>query len=162
MKRLLLLVLIVLFTNFTSVFSQGGPPPPPLSNQNAIIYFNYDSAGNQTRKYYKVVGTVAKKEREEIIEEITDKDLNEEENLSQLAYYPNPIEGELILNWSTSINSRIASIEVYSIDARLIHSYKPKDTGEYRIPFNSYTSGIYIVKALFDSGKKDIFKVLKK
>lgn len=163
MKRLLLLVFIFLFANSTTVFSQGGPPPPPpLPSQTAVIYFNYENAGNQTRKYYKLEGIVAKKEQEEVAEELTDVDISKEENLSQLVYYPNPIENELILNWSTSINSKVTSIEVYSIDARLLHSHQPKNTGEYHIPFNTYTAGIYIVKAVFDNGKKDTFKVLKK
>ncbi len=159
MKRLLLLFFF--FSITANLFSQM-PPPLPLY-QDAKIIFNYDNAGNQTIKYFKYVYAKSLQETTDSTQIKTGLNLIKNESLSQLEYYPNPIEDDLTINWVKSINSHVVSLQVYSIDYKLLISIEPnKGVTQYNIQFNTYANGIYIVRALFNNGTQDTFKVIKK
>ena len=160
MKRFLPLTIIFVLFISSNLFSQGAPPLP--INQNAKLYFNYDNAGNQVRIYFKF--TKLARQKEEIVQDsIYNTALKENIFISLIDYFPNPTEGELTLDWSKSKGVYITSLQILTIDYKLIKTIKPHKTEQQtKIQFNKYASGIYLVKALFNNGEYDTFKVIKK
>jgi len=161
--KLLLLSLFLLF--FTNLVAQqdslliagpgdGGITPP---SNYGTIHFNFDNAGNQIkRSFIQNKSTKQKNDVEEVIEEI------DEENKSELSYYPNPIKDELTISWVKSKNTYINAIEIFNISGKLIKSFNPSENNqELSLPFQNIASGVYIIKALFNNGKQDSFKVIK-
>ncbi len=162
-KQLLLLSVFLLFVANLAA-QQDLPdlmarrPPSPLSGYT--IYFNHDTAGNQIKRYFdssksSKLEVVVENEAEEIEEEI--------KNNSQLSYYPNPIENELTITWTKSINSTINVIQIFNTNGKLIKNYNPsKNKREVTLPFQNIASGVYIIHVMFSNGKQDSFKIIKK
>ncbi len=161
-KKLLLLNLFFLIV--TNLFAQKdslqvaripiGPPP----SSSGTIHFDFDNAGNQIKRYFPY----NKSSKQEVIAATAIQEINEE-NKSELSYFPNPIEAELTISWVKSKNTYINSIQVFNINGKLIRSFNPsKSNQELSLPFQNIASGVYIIKALFNNGKQDSFKVIKK
>lgn len=135
----------------------GGITPPP--NNGYKIIFNYDTSGNQVKRYldntYSSKQNITAKDTAKSIEE-------KQEVISQLTYYPNPIKNELTISWSKSINSSVNTVNVFTMDSKLVKQLNAsKNNQELKIPFQDVSSGIYIIKVLFTNGKQDSFKVIK-
>ncbi len=157
MKNFHLLLLVSFLLSSPNLFAQG--------SSNQTIHFAYDNAGNQIQRFFPVI--VAKStevnEEEVVVQDVTDADISQDKNLHLLEYYPNPVENSLTISWQKSINATVSSLQVYSMDYKLMGSFKPnKNLQEYTIPFNRYANGIYIIKVLFTNGKQDAFKIIKK
>ncbi len=163
MKTKLLFLSILFFT--TTLVAQknslliAGPGDGGiiLPSNYGTVYFNFDNAGNQIKRSFignktsneKTVTTVSK---EDDIKEVK----------SELDYYPNPIKDELAITWAKSKNTYINAIEVFDVSGKLIKSFNPsKNNQELHLPFQDIASGVYIIKALFNNGKQDSFKVIK-
>jgi hypothetical protein len=79
-----------------------------------------------------------------------------DENIG-LRYYPNPVDRFLKME----SDSVIKQLSIFNINGQLIYCDKQQEK-EKNISAESWTKGIYIVKALLDDGKTHIIKVLKK
>ncbi|MCF6348070.1 MAG: T9SS type A sorting domain-containing protein [Flavobacteriaceae bacterium] len=167
MKKIYFLFLTSFLLSFTAVAQGipcpggGSPPCNPPNPSGETISFAYDNAGNQIKRYFatpKSANQIAEV-TETLVEELEEK----QEDISLLDYYPNPIENELTITWAKSINSYVSSIQIYSLNSKLIKNFNPsKNTQKYRMPFQNIAGGVYIIKVLFNDGKQDVFKVIKK
>lgn len=123
------------------------------------IKFNYDSAGNQTKRYV-CVNCLAKVSN--------NQDDNVDEKFSEdIGYdvkcFPNPVTEDLHLNWKSDSNFMINTIEVFSMSGQVLKSYTDiSSTDSIIINFQEFTSGIYTVKLSFTNGNNKALKILKK
>ena len=165
MKKKLLSFCLFFFVAIIIVAQQdiagpGGPGIIPPPNSPIELHFNYDQSGNQIKRYSPYSKSAVQKEivTENVIEE--DEKLKDQ-NL--LEYFPNPVENELTITWVKSIGIDVKSIQIYSLDSRIVENFSiAKNTQEYRILLGHLANGVYIVKVLFDNGKQISFKVIKK
>ena len=102
-------VLLFLFTILVSIGS----------NAQDRIKFEYDTAGNQTRRF--VCFSCSAKTTDSIPKEIAE--LKEEDLLKfspedVISYYPNPVREELYLKWELVNENKVSSIEVFSINSK--------------------------------------------
>ncbi|HBK71344.1 MAG TPA: hypothetical protein DDZ39_06785 [Flavobacteriaceae bacterium] len=135
----------------------GDPGIIPPRNSPIELHFNYDQSGNQIKRSFIQNKTSKQKTNIEIaIEEIN------EEIKSELSYFPNPIKDELTISWSKSKNTYINSVQVFNSNGKLIKNFNlAKNNQELSLPFQNIASGVYIIKAVFNNGKQDSFKVIK-
>ncbi len=152
MKKFLLL--FILFSITTKLFSQV---------PHTVISFKYDGAGNQYVRYFDLSKKSKEASTEQVTEDISEGTPQNTDLTRAVNLFPNPIENELNLDWSASVNTYVKSIQVYSLGSKMIENRTPsKSTQQYKINFNHYASGIYIIRILFDNGKQETFKVIKK
>lgn len=145
----------------TSVFAQVTPPgghvPPPSTS--GTVHFSYDTAGNQIKRSFSVAKSAVEKE---VVAENEIEDDETLEKTSLLEYFPNPVENELTLTWAKSINTNVKSIQIYSLDSKMIKNFSTtKNSQEHRMSLGHLAVGIYIVKVSFDNGKQESFKIIK-
>ena len=99
--------LLFLFTLFT------------ISVNAQRIQFNYDTAGNQTRRFIclscpaRVADSIPKE-----IAELKEEDLLKFSPEDVISYYPNPVREELYLKWELVNENKVSSIEVFSINSK--------------------------------------------
>ncbi|MEO8254672.1 MAG: T9SS type A sorting domain-containing protein, partial [Flavobacterium sp.] len=74
-----------------------------------------------------------------------------------LSFYPNPVDHFLNLE----SDNLIKQLSVFNINGQLIYTDQQQEK-EKSISTESWTKGIYIVKALLDNGKTNIVKVVKR
>ncbi|MCF6349286.1 MAG: T9SS type A sorting domain-containing protein [Flavobacteriaceae bacterium] len=166
MKKIYFLFLTSFLLSFTAV-AQGIPCPFPTPGAcnppgaSGTIHFSYDNAGNHIKRSFatsKSANQIAEV-TETLVEELEEK----QEDISLLDYYPNPIENELTITWAKSINTHVTSVFVFNISGKLVKSFNPSQKSqELNLPFQNIASGLYIIKVLFNDGKQDVFKVIKK
>jgi len=77
-------------------------------------------------------------------------------DLSNLKYYPNPVESILTLNYA----NLITAIQVYNTAGQSVLKTFP-NTKDFQIDMSHLTKGIYYVEVLSDE-KREIIKVIKK
>ena len=83
------------------------------------IQFNYDTAGNQTRRFVclncsaRVADSIPKE-----ITELKEEDLLKFSPEDVISYYPNPVREELYLKWELVNENKVSSIEVFSINSK--------------------------------------------
>jgi len=161
MKNLLIL-LSLYFLFSTNLIAQppggGDGPGSPFPSSGYLIHFSYDTAGNQIKRFYDPTNYT----KQEVVAEIEAEEIDKKSK-SKLSFYPNPIENELTITWSKSENSSVRTVQVYSINSKLVRSFTSKNNSqELKLPLHNIASGMYIVKVLFSNGKEDSFKIIKK
>lgn len=152
MKKIWVLFLII---SFFSSYGQGNVKR---------ISFEYDTAGNQTRRYIcvncsaRIAQDSTKTQKTKLNNEIVDKtDINK-----QIKYYPNPVLEELIITWDRDEDKFISNIELYSMSGQLIKTYsdtKDKDTNS--VSFLNLPQGFYNVLVVFNTGERKTLKIVK-
>ena len=75
---------------------------------------------------------------------------------SNISYYPNPTSGDITIEFSSPVDN--ASINVLTIDGRLINSYTLSQTSKTKVEIGSQ-KGLYIIEAICDN-RVSTFKVL--
>jgi hypothetical protein len=137
-------------------------PPPPAPN---VVAFDYDDAGNQTkRRFIYVAGGIYRQTNPITKNEIVaEKQLIESDIFSDILYYPNPVQSELFLKWKNSEVNYVDRIELYSLSGQLIKSISTiKNVEETTIDFQSLPSGYYNLLLLYSSGEAKDLKIIKK
>lgn len=95
------------------------------------------------------------------IYKITSKALNtNENNLSQIKLYPNPVNDELIIDFGTQIN-RISDINIYNIQGQQIKTLISFDSKLLKVSTLNLTQGIYILEIIDSNGQKLTQKFVK-
>lgn len=138
-------IILILFTIFISsqLYSQEENALPEL------IYFNYDNAGNQVKRY---------KENEPII--MSEKNLKSNSQL--LSAYPNPTNSDVTLEWLPVDERKILKIEVFSIQGRLLQEFEVlKSQINQNISLRGYSSGIYFINASYSDKSSTTKKIIK-
>lgn len=131
------------------------------------IVFNYDTAGNQTKRVIcltcsaRIVNDTIQTPK--TIETLTKEDLIKDDNYDQISYYPNPVLEELYVKWTNDDKSYVAKIELYNMSGQILKSFSDlRRTEMTAISFNSYPQGLYHVILIYNNGEKRTLKVVKK
>jgi len=140
-----------------------------FSNAQQKITFNYDSAGNQIRRELCLFGCdpLAKsgKAAKEVkgIEALVEEDLLKFSEQDVISYYPNPVKEELYIKWELKDGNYVSSIQVFSATGQLLKIYQLMDRNDSQnIPFQEYSTGIYLVILVYNSGEEKTIKIIKK
>ncbi len=145
MKKTLTILLLFVFT-----LSFG---------QTQRIVFNYDDAGNQTRRYICLSGCAAKNANYKDESTVTQNDMLEE---NKVLYYPNPVLEELYVKWKNTAESQVTSVELYSMNGQQLNKITDvKDNELTKIGFTDYPTGYYIVVLVYSNGEKKDLKIVK-
>jgi len=76
--------------------------------------------------------------------------------LSSVSFYPNPVKDEL----NIVSKEKITSVSVYNVAGqKVLNNIHLKDG---KVNMSRYAAGTYIVTAILESGKTEIFKIIKK
>lgn len=135
-----------------------------INGQNRIK-FNYDSAGNQTQRYICFGCSAAKIEDNPFVDVeniMTKEEIQEDNETSNVKYFPNPVLEELNVNWTNSQESNLQKIDLYSLNGQFIKSYIiSKDNGSIVIPFNNYAEGYHNLILSFSDNNRKTIKIVK-
>ncbi len=75
--------------------------------------------------------------------------------------YPNPFSDGLTVAWDAGLES-VVSIELYSVEGKLLHSGKSEDgDARYIAELGSLLPGVYLLHLHAESGEAAVFKVVK-
>ena len=127
------------------------------------IQFNYDTAGNQTRRFIclscpaRVADSIPKE-----ITELKEEDLLKFSPEDVISYYPNPVREELYLKWDLTNENKVSSIEVFSINGQRVNVYSNLEKENSKnIPFQEYPQGTYLVLLNYANGEEKSITILK-
>ncbi len=129
------------------------------------IRFDYDDAGNQTRRYIcpNCNNRKAKDADYKNAETIADSDLIQDDLYNQISYYPNPVREELYVKWQNTPSLQVETIELYALTGQFIKSFKDvKNTTLATIGFQSYPEGLYNLILVYNNGDRKTLKIVKK
>ncbi|NMH89895.1 T9SS type A sorting domain-containing protein [Flavivirga algicola] len=133
-------------------------------NPDSQLTFTYDTAGNQTERFYcpDACGSAGKKtnkkETDEIVESIEPEVVNFEE---QLSIFPNPTKGFVSINIGVSLLKKISSVNVYSSNSSLIRTLKV-NSQDLKVDLTDMPSGIYFLHIHMNDGSNSITKKIIK
>jgi len=127
------------------------------------IQFNYDTAGNQTRRFIclscsaRIADSIPKE-----IAELKEEDLLKFSPEDIISYYPNPVREELYLKWELINENKVTSIEVFSINGQRVNLYANLEKENTKnIPFQEYPQGTYLVLLNYTNGEQKSITILK-
>lgn len=128
------------------------------------IKFEYDTAGNQIKRYVCLCSAkVASKDS--LIEGVEDIKLEDFEKASRedvLSYYPNPVREELYLKWDLIENTKVSKIEVYSFNGQLIQTFVDLENNVTQtIPFMDQPDGTYLVLLFYTNNEQKSITIVK-
>ncbi|MBE8726459.1 T9SS type A sorting domain-containing protein [Flavobacterium hungaricum] len=129
------------------------------------LKFSYDPlTGNQVVRELclgcQVTGRPAKEVKE--IEALTQEDLLKFSPDDIISYYPNPVKEELFLKWELADQNLVTSIQIYNISGQVLKNYSDTKANSINIPFQDYSSGVYLVQLNYDKGNSKTIKIIKK
>lgn len=125
------------------------------------IKFEYDSAGNQIKRY---VCLCAARQSDELLkfEDLKEDDLLKLYNEDVVSYYPNPVEEKLFLKWELIDDKRVSLIELFSISGKKISSINNLEKENSKIvSFESLPTGSYVLNLIYTSGEVNSIKIIK-
>ncbi|MCV9928320.1 T9SS type A sorting domain-containing protein [Flavobacterium sp. LS1R49] len=127
------------------------------------ITFEYDNAGNQTKR--ELCLTCTSKNADEVpkeIEALVEEDLLKFSPEDVVSYYPNPVREELYLKWQLVNDNYVSSLMVYNFNGQVLQTFSQSERNNTQtIPFQSYPSGTYLVVLLYNNGEQKTIKIIK-
>ena len=138
-------------------------PIDPIGDYNTIE-FEYDNAGNQTRRKFIYLSARPSANSINQKEKIVAKkeDYIESDIYPEISYFPNPVLSELFIKWTDTTENDIQTIELYDLSGKLFMALKNQDAKESAtINFENYPTGIYNVVLRYNSGEIKNLKVVK-
>ncbi|QSB26290.1 T9SS type A sorting domain-containing protein [Flavobacterium sp. CLA17] len=148
-KELLLLVFLV------CLFSHAQTPK---------IVFEYDAAGNQTKRYLclKCPSATGKSDQTKEAGALVEEKIVPFSSQEVLSYYPNPVKEALYLKWKQQENNGVTSVQVFSFLGQVLGTYSVgSGVHELSLPFQNYSGGIYIVVLYYSNGSQKSIKIIK-
>lgn len=128
-----------------------------IQAQNKVL-FTYDTAGNQITRIL-CINCTSKKAKETITETELEKFFPED----VISYYPNPVKEELYLQWQLTQENYVSSISIYAITGQVLRTFQvASKTNCLNIPFQQYSSGVYLVLLSYKDGDEKTIKIIKK
>lgn len=128
------------------------------------IKFEYDNAGNQTRRYLLV--ELSRKAKDSIYktpESLTENDFLKDDVYSHISYYPNPVREELYVKWQNTTDIQVTKMELYSMSGQFIKNIADIRNSEITtIGFQSYPEGFYNLILVYSNGDKKTLRIVKK
>ncbi|WP_337967776.1 T9SS type A sorting domain-containing protein [uncultured Flavobacterium sp.] len=132
------------------------------SNAQTKLTFGYDAAGNQINRTLCItcVSTSAKQVKE--VEAIVEDDLLKFSPNDVISYYPNPVKEQLYLQWQLVNDNYVTTVYVYSITGQVLQTYQTNSSlNNLNIPFQQYTTGVYLVLLSYKDGGEKSIKIIK-
>jgi hypothetical protein len=128
------------------------------------ISFDYDEAGNQSKRYI-VLPSAKQANPEEIIQDVealTENDLLKDDEFKDISYYPNPVKEELFVKWNNTSKKYVTQITVYAISGREVTSLKKVASSDSQsISFASLPIGLYSMILTYSDNSSRVLKVAK-
>jgi hypothetical protein len=128
------------------------------------LVFSYDTAGNQilrNRVCLTCLQAVMPSTLDSIPIAEEEASLDEFGTFKMVAY-PNPVTDILYVEWEDHPDKKPNQILLFTLDGR-----KVMDTplsgkyGSYGVEFNRHPPGAYLLLVIYESGKKESFKIIK-
>jgi len=123
-------------------------------NEDSILEFTYDTAGNQVLQKYcangECTGRISEqiKEKQQVAEEIEDEEILSSNDL--LTIYPNPTKDKISIS---SIENTIKTIHVFDLKGALINTFNYTiSTSKIEIDLLQQPVGIYYLHLHFENG----------
>lgn len=134
-----------------------------ISYCQSRLKFEYDSAGNQTKRYI-CFGCEARVNPDEVFKDaktLTEKDMIRDEEQEQLLYYPNPVLEELYVKWANGKNP-VSHIELYNLNGQSIKSITNlENIDTVTIPFFNLPVSYYTLVLNYTNGETKKLKIIK-
>lgn len=135
------------------------------------IIFEYDAAGNQTKRELCLSINCTKVGKTKVPQEsLAPKEITalKEEDLQKfspedvISYYPNPVKEELYLKWELVADRAVSGILLYGINGQVVKTYDHLEkSNNLNIPFFNYPTGTYLVVLLYSGGEQKTIKIVK-
>jgi hypothetical protein len=151
---------------FLKSFSQteyiARPPMPRIK----VIFFNYDEAGNQVKRYYRTIRRtepIESKNTDDFpnnIDPITMK--KNEEFINQIKVYPNPTDGKINISWTEEVKDLILKVEIIGYSNPFYKELKfNKEDYNIQTDISYENTGIYILKFHLSNEKSESIQIIK-
>ncbi|WP_130733283.1 T9SS type A sorting domain-containing protein [Flavobacterium sp. J27] len=128
------------------------------------IKFEYDSAGNQIKRYVTLSSARIASD-DSIIEKLEDvkkEDFQKATANDVLSYYPNPVKDELYLKWDLVDNNKVSKIEVYAFNGQVLQTYSNLQNETIKtIPFASQPEGTYLILLFYTNNDQKAITLVK-
>ncbi|TCN57598.1 T9SS C-terminal target domain-containing protein [Flavobacterium circumlabens] len=132
--------------------------------QTPKIVFEYDAAGNQTKRYLclKCPPATGKIDQEKEAAASAQEEVLPFLSEESISYHPNPVKETLYLKWKLKDNNRVTSVQVFSFLGQVLGTWSigPGATDQ-SLPFQNYPDGTYLVVLHYSSGSQKSIKVIK-
>lgn len=132
--------------------------------QTPKIVFEYDAAGNQTKRYLclKCPSATDKSDQTKEIEALVEEKIVPFSSEEVISYYPNPVKEALYLTWKQQDHNGVNSVQVFSFLGQVLGTYAVgSGVHELNLPFQNYSGGIYIVVLYYSNGAQKSIKIIK-
>ncbi|MBW1653841.1 T9SS type A sorting domain-containing protein [Flavobacterium quisquiliarum] len=130
--------------------------------QNKVL-FTYDTAGNQITRVLCLNCTSKVVKEVQELEALTETELEKFFPEDVISYYPNPVREELYLQWQVAEENYVSSISIYSMTGQLLRNFQiASSTNRLNIPFQQYSTGVYLVLFSYKDGDEKTIKIIKK
>lgn len=127
------------------------------------IQFDYDAAGNQTRRYAIDINPGRISNNIKDIKDLKDSDLTKADIYDDIKYYPNPVQQALFVEWKNTEESYVEKIEVHSMTGQLMQSYKNLSKQQtISVSFQDYPNGFYNLLLIYSNSEKKSLRIIKK
>ncbi len=141
-----------------------------LSSFCQELTFEYDAAGNQTKRQWICINCTSAKaavlattKAEQLKQSAFEKDSLVNLISRKLIAYPNPLVETLYLKWEATDQSFLKAIQVFTMNGIKVHAQNlAVQERETAINFSNYVPGIYLVRALYSDNRQEVIKVIKR
>ncbi|WP_445721483.1 T9SS type A sorting domain-containing protein [Flavobacterium sp.] len=128
------------------------------------IKFEYDTAGNQIKRYVCLCSAkvVSKDSLIEGVEDVKFEDFEKASREDVLSYYPNPVREELYLKWELINNNAVTKIAIYSLNGQLVKTFVDLENNNTQtIPFMDQPDGTYLVLLFYTNNEQKSITIVK-
>lgn len=125
------------------------------SYAQAKLNFEYDSAGNQIKRFFEL--KIVSARSSSLFDEI---EIVKEEEESIFETYPNPTPGPLTIRW---YKNNITDIKLFNLIGKELRNYKiNKSETSIEINISNVPIGIYVIHFMTNQGEVISRKIIKK
>ncbi|WP_026712105.1 T9SS type A sorting domain-containing protein [Flavobacterium filum] len=127
------------------------------------ILFEYDTAGNQIKRYTIDLNTGrSTNDFVKNTEDITKEDMILSDIYEDISYYPNPVKETLFIKWENNDFEYVTSIKLNSLSGQSLKSFTNlKGSVTLNIPFENLPHGLYTLVLEYSNGKQKTLKIIK-
>lgn len=127
------------------------------------ILFEYDTAGNQIKRYTIDInpGRISNQVVKDI-ENLKSEDLITSDIYNDISYYPNPVKETLYVKWNNKLDEYVTSVSLFSISGQSVKNFTNlKNIETLNVSFDSLPQGLYTLSFEYSSGKQKTLKIIK-